>query len=79
MLRETITGDMRVWDVIQRYPETFEVLRRHGCPDMRHGIFALSAHIMKVRWAARAHHIELDQLLHDLNTAVEAKQMGKAA
>jgi hypothetical protein len=79
MAHETITADMRVWEVIRKYPETFEVFRRHGCPDMRHGLFAVSAHIMKVRWAARAHHIELDQLLHELNAAVEAKQTGKAA
>lgn len=79
MAREYITGDMRVWQVIQRYPETFEVFRRHGCPDMRHGIFALSARVMKVRWAARAHKIPLADLLRDLNAEVEARRMGKAA
>ena len=79
MTRESITGDMRVWEVIHKFPETYEVFRSHGCPDMRHGIFALSARVMKVRWAARAHHIELDQLLHDLNDAVEANLTGKAA
>jgi hypothetical protein len=79
MAREYITGDMRVWEVIQRYPETYEVFRRHGCPDMRHGIFALSAHVMKVRWAARAHKIALDELLRDLNAEVEAQRTGKAA
>jgi hypothetical protein len=79
MAREAITGDMRVWEVIHDYPETYEVFRSHGCPDMRHGIFALSARVMKVRWAARAHHIELDQLLHALNDAVDGQRMGKAA
>jgi hypothetical protein len=79
MALERITGDMRVWEVIQRYPETFEVFRRHGCPDMRKGIFALSAHVMKVRWAARAHKIPLDELLRDLNAEVETHQTGKAA
>lgn len=79
MADEKITGDMRVWEVIQRNPETFEVFRRHGCPDMRHGIFALSARIMKVRWAARAHKIPLADLLRDLNTEVEAQRTGKAA
>ena len=67
-----ITSEMRVWEVIKRYPQTFEVFRSHGCPDMRKGIFALSARIMKVKWAAKAHKIPLDDLLRDLNTAVHA-------
>lgn len=70
MATEMITGDMRVWDVITRYPETYEVFRAHGCPDMRHGIYSLSAHIMKVNWAARFHHIEAQELLRDLNNAI---------
>ena len=66
---QPITGDMRVWTVIRRYPQTLEVLRRHGCPDMRKGIFALSARIMKIRWAARMHKIDADVLLRELNAA----------
>ncbi len=72
MSPEAITGEMRVWGVIQRYPQTLDVFRRHGCPDMRKGIFALSARIMKVRWAARIHKITLDDLLLDLNAVVAA-------
>ena len=64
---EKITSDMRVWTIIQRYPQTFEVFRKHGCPDMRKGIYALSARIMKVKWAARAHKIPADDLLRELN------------
>jgi hypothetical protein len=37
---------------------------------MRKGMFAVSAHFMKVRWAARAHHIELEKLLGSLNEVV---------
>jgi hypothetical protein len=70
MIPQIIDGDMRVWTVIQEHPETYDVFRNFGCPDMRKGIFALSAHIMKVSWAARVHHIELDRLLADLNQAV---------
>jgi len=65
-----ITSEMRVWQVIKHDPQTFEVFRSHGCPDMRKGIFALSARIMKVKWAARAHKIPLEDLLRDLNAAV---------
>jgi len=70
MATRTIDGDMKVWNVIQEHPETYDVFRKFGCPDMRKGIFALSAHVMKVRWAARAHHLDLDKLLAALNEAV---------
>ena len=74
MKPQEITGNMRVWEVLQRYPETYEVFRRHGCPDMRKGIFSLSARVMKVRWAARAHKIPADELLRDLNAAIEKRK-----
>ncbi len=79
MLKPRITGEMRVWDVIRRHPETFEVFRRHGCPDMRQGIYALSARMMKVRWAARMHHIDPEALLQDLNAAAAAAETEAAA
>ncbi len=68
--QKQITGNMRVWTVIRRHPETLEVFRRHGCPDMRKGISALSARVMKVRWTARAHKIDADVLVRELNEAV---------
>ncbi|NIQ94372.1 MAG: DUF1858 domain-containing protein [Desulfuromonadales bacterium] len=70
MAQEKISPDMRVWDVIQEHPETVDVFRRHGCPDMRKGIYALSAHVMKVKWAAKVHHIDQDTLLRDLNRTI---------
>jgi len=72
MKDEPITSEMRVSKVIEHYPQTFEVFRSHGCPDMRKGIFALSARIMKVKWAAKAHKIPLDDLLRELNAVVHA-------
>lgn len=66
-----VTGDMRVSKVIRQYPHTYDVFRQHGCPDMRSGIYALSAHVMKVRWAARMHKIPIEILLHDLNDAAK--------
>ncbi len=71
MTQRTITGDMRVWDVIEHFPETYEVFLRHGCPDMKKGIFALSAHIMKINWAAKIHHIPVDRLLEELNLSIQ--------
>ena len=74
MATQKIDADMRVWDVIQKYPETFSVFQRFGCPDMRKGLYALSAHVMKVRWAAKVHHIDLDLLLSDLNQVVSREE-----
>jgi hypothetical protein len=79
MPRQVINADMKVWDVVQDYPETYQVFRRFGCPDMRKGMFAVSAHFMKVRWAARAHHIELDELLTGLNEAVAEREKDPSA
>ena len=76
MKGEAITSGMTVWKVIEHYPQTFEVFRSHGCPDMRKGIFALSARVMKVKWAAKAHKILLDELLRDLNAAARASAEG---
>lgn len=70
MATQHVNGDMRVWNVLQEHPETYEVFRKHGCPDMRKGIFAFSAHLMKIRWAAKFHHIPPDELLRDLNAAI---------
>jgi len=74
MRESDITPDMRVWNVIQEHPETVEVFRRHGCPDMSHGFFAMSAHLMKVRWTAKVHGIPLDALLTDLNLAIHPEE-----
>ncbi|HEX7008752.1 MAG TPA: DUF1858 domain-containing protein [Phycisphaeraceae bacterium] len=71
MSHEPITGDMRVWQVIQQHPETYEVFRSHGCPDMRRGIYAISSRFMRVSWAAKAHKIPLEDLLRDLNAKVQ--------
>jgi hypothetical protein len=71
MESKVIREDMKVWDVIQEYPQTFEVFQKYGCPDMRSGVFALSARIMNVRWAARMHKISVEDLLRDLNMVVK--------
>jgi len=63
MTRQVINGDMKVWDVVQQYPETYGVFRQFGCPDMRKGMFAVSAHFMK-----------LEKLLDGLNEVVATRE-----
>lgn len=66
-----ITSDMKVAEVIRRYPATTEVFLARGCPDMRRGFFNLMARLMSVRNAARVHKIELGSLLEDLNKVAQ--------
>lgn len=64
---QEITGDMKVADVIRRWPETDDVFNRRGCQDIRGG---LTSRIMTLRNAARLEGIDLASLLEDLNRAV---------
>ena len=63
---QEITGDMKLAEVIRRWPETAEVFRSRGCHDADAGPMA---RIMTVRNAARMEGIDLAPLLEDLNTA----------
>jgi len=76
MTDNPIKGDMRVWEVLQEHPETLPVFSRYGCPERLSGIFSLPTRIMKVRRAARAHHISAGKLLKELNSAVTEKRSG---
>jgi hypothetical protein len=76
MKRQIINGEMKVWDVIQDFPETYGVFRQFGYPDIRKGEFAVSSHFMKVRMAAHTHHIDLDTLLEALNEAAGTHAKG---
>jgi hypothetical protein len=70
-----ISGDMKVAEVIRRWPATIDIFLGRGCPDMRRGLFAMMARVMSVRAAARVHRIDLEPLLADLNaTASRSRQ-----
>jgi len=71
MQAEPITSELRVADVLRRWPAAFDVFERHGCPDMRRGFFAMMARVMRLRWAARVHKIPLGQLLDELNACAK--------
>lgn len=79
MKRQVINADMKVWDVIQDHPETYGVFRQFGCPDIHKGTFAVQSHFMKIRMAAHAHHIDLEELLEALNEAVTGYVKGTPA
>ena len=37
MKRQIINAEMKVWDIIQDFPETYGVFRQFGYPDIRKG------------------------------------------
>lgn len=70
MKRERITADMTVWSVYQRHPQTLEVFFACGCPYIRKGLFPLVMRCMKLRWAARAHKMPVEDMVQALNAVV---------
>lgn len=62
-----ITGEMKVADVIRRWPQTDDVFSRRGCQDVRQGFMA---RILTVRNAARLGGIDPASLLEELNGAI---------
>ena len=62
----TITQEMHIGEVVQKYPQTIEVF-------LRHGLFCLgcaAAHFENIEQGATAHGIEIEPLIADLNTAL---------
>ena len=70
-MADQITPATRVWSILKKWPATYEVFRSHGCPNMRSGIFAITARVMPVGWAARFHRVPIEKLLRELNACAE--------
>lgn len=65
-----IHKEMRIEDVLRRFPETVSVFRRFGidCADCQLSEFENIEH------GARVHRIDLDALLRELNEAAKERQ-----
>lgn len=70
IVMNTIDPDRKVADLVEQHPQTWEVFRSYGCPDMRKGFFSLMARIMSIRNAARIHRIPLNELISDLKAVI---------
>lgn len=70
---DSLNPDTKVSDLLEQYPETYNVFRSYGCPDMRKGFFSLMARLMSIRNAARIHRISLDDLMVDLKKATNSQ------
>jgi hybrid cluster-associated redox disulfide protein len=63
---DTITKDMPIGEVVQKYPQTIEVFLKHGLMCFGCAI----ARFENVEQGATAHGINVDTLMNDLNAAV---------
>ncbi|MFQ5820812.1 MAG: DUF1858 domain-containing protein [Candidatus Heimdallarchaeota archaeon] len=66
METQTITKEMRIGEVVQKYPQTIEVF-------LQHGLMCVGCHAAQfedIEQGARAHGIEVDRLMKALNKAL---------
>jgi hybrid cluster-associated redox disulfide protein len=63
---DTITRQMPIGEVVQKYPQTIEVFLKHGLMCFGCAI----ARFENVEQGAMAHGINVDALMNDLNAAV---------
>ena len=68
--KKKITRDMSIMDVVQKYPETANVLIDAGM----HCLGCAAAHFENIGQGAEAHGIDVDKLIEDMNKAVEKKK-----
>lgn len=64
----TITKDMSILEVVQKYPDTVDVFVNAGMGCLG----CAAAHFENIEQGAMAHGIDVDQLVKDLNTVVGA-------
>jgi hybrid cluster-associated redox disulfide protein len=66
---EKITKDTKIEEVLQKYPQTAEVFVKHGF----HCLGCAAASFESIKEGAEAHGITVDELIEDLNKAIEKK------
>ena len=62
-----ITKDMSIADIVSKYPETMDVMVKHGM----HCIGCAAAHFENLAQGCEAHGIDVDAMVKDMNEAVE--------
>lgn len=63
----TITKDWSITDIVEKYPETAEVLLNNGM----HCFGCMAARFENIEQGALAHGINVDELMKELNACVE--------
>ncbi len=65
----TITKDMSILEVVQKYPATAEVLMNAGMGCLG----CAAAHFENIEQGAMAHGIDIDALMEELNKVIPAE------
>jgi len=65
-----ITKKMSIMEIVSKYPDTADVFMRHGL----HCIGCAAASFETLEDGAKAHRIDVDKLLKDLNKITEKKK-----
>lgn len=69
MVKEKITKDMVLGEVVKKYPQTVDVFLKYGLPCAMCHV----AYWETVEQGAKAHAIKVKKLLRDLNKAIKKK------
>jgi hybrid cluster-associated redox disulfide protein len=72
-MSQTITKDMRIAEVVQRWPETAEKFLEWGLHCIGCGI----ARFESIEQGANTHGIPADELVKDLNNTIKEKNQSK--
>lgn len=67
MAGQKITKQMKIEEVIRKYPQTAEIFAKHGF----HCIGCVAASFENIEQGANAHGIDVDELIEDLNKTIE--------
>ena len=62
-----ITKDMKIEEVLNKYPETGEIFMKHGF----HCVGCMAASFESIEDGANSHKIDVDAFLEDLNKVIE--------
>ena len=66
-----ITKETRVWDLLEEYGDIADVMEIFGVKRVgRYSVRKLLTKAVTVEWAARIHHVPLDEFLAILHKAV---------
>lgn len=66
MVFASITKEMGILEVVQKYPQTVEVFMRHGMSCLG----CAAARFENIAQGAAAHEMDVDALIADLNEAI---------
>ncbi|MFH1129117.1 MAG: DUF1858 domain-containing protein [Patescibacteria group bacterium] len=64
-----ITKEMKIEEVLQKYPETMEIFMKYGF----HCLGCASASFENVEDGATVHGIDIDKFIEELNATIEKK------